>query len=235
VAKGADIDGEAAGDESGCSVSVSADGQTVAVGAGNNDDAASNAGHVRIYTWGASGWVQRGADIDGEAANDKPGYSVTVVSLSADGQTVAIGAHDNDGENGAGSRAGHVRIYTWGASGWVQRGADIDGEAPNDYSGYSVSLSADGQTVAIGALGNDGAGSSAGHVCIYTWGASGWVQRQGPAPATCASTPGAPLAGCSAVPTSTARLLTTNPATPSACLPTARPWRSVPTPTTEQG
>jgi hypothetical protein len=66
--------------------------------------------------------------------------------VSADGLTVAIGARGNDE---AGSNSGHVRIYTSGASGWVQRGPDIDGEA-HDYSGWSVSLSADGQTVAIG-------------------------------------------------------------------------------------
>jgi hypothetical protein len=33
---------------------------------------------------------------------------------------------------------------------WIQIGQDIDGEAAYDYSGYSVSLSADGNTVAIG-------------------------------------------------------------------------------------
>ena len=34
---------------------------------------------------------------------------------------------------------------------WTQQGADIDGEVDNDLSGTSVSLSADGSTVAIGA------------------------------------------------------------------------------------
>jgi hypothetical protein len=171
---GAEIDAQAAGDSSGGSVSLSADGQTVAIGAHGNDGTANGAGHVRIYTWGASGWVQRGADIDGEAAVDYSGFSV---SLSADGQTVAIGALNNDGAGGnSESNSGHVRIYTWGTSSWVQRGADIDGEASGDGSGKSVSLSADGQTVAIGAWGNDGAGSRAGHVRIYTWGASSWVQ-----------------------------------------------------------
>jgi hypothetical protein len=61
-----------------------------------------------------------------------------------------------------------VRIYTWGASSWVQAGADIDGEAERDSSGSSVSLSADGQTVAVGAYTNDGAGSNAGHVRVTT-------------------------------------------------------------------
>ena len=76
------------------------------------------------------------------------GYSV---SLSSDGTTVAIGAPYNDGN---GSNSGHVRIYAWNSatSAWEQQGADIDGEAAVDYSGYSVSLSSDGTTVAIGAM-----------------------------------------------------------------------------------
>ena len=223
VQRGADIDGEKAGDESGSSVSLSADGQTMAIGAKGNDRAGSMAGHVHMYTWGASSWVQRGAGIDGEARYNQAGHSVSLstdiqtvaistkgpapatctstpgappagcsvqpgadidgeaagdnsgnsVSLSADGQAVAIGAPSNDA---AGSMAGHVRIYTWGASSWVQRGAGIDGEAAVDLSGASVSLSADGQTVAIGAWANDEAGNNAGRVLIYTWGASSWVQ-----------------------------------------------------------
>ena len=36
---------------------------------------------------------------------------------------------------------------------WTQQGSDIDGEAASDQSGYSVSLSSDGSTVAIGAYG----------------------------------------------------------------------------------
>ena len=91
---GADIDGEAAGDDSGFSVSLSSDGTTVAIGAPDNDDNGSNAGHVRIYEYSAGSWTQLGADIDGEAAGD---YSGRSVSLSSDGATLAIGAYGNDG------------------------------------------------------------------------------------------------------------------------------------------
>jgi hypothetical protein len=179
VQRGADIDGEGASDHSGLSVSMSADGQTVAIGAPYNDnDVGANAGHVRVYVWGSSQWVQRGADIDGEAVGDGSG---DVISLSADGQTIAIGAyHNNDGASWSNHgvwNKGHVRIYTWDTSNWVQLGADIDGEVlGDDASRNAVSLSADGRTVAIGALKNDGAGTSAGHVRIFTWGASSWVQ-----------------------------------------------------------
>ena len=56
--------------------------------------------------------------------------SLESVSLSSDGSTVAIGAHDNDGN---GADAGHVRIYKNINGTWTQQGADIDGEAAGDY------------------------------------------------------------------------------------------------------
>jgi LPXTG-motif cell wall-anchored protein len=169
--RGIDIDGEAAGDLSGYSVALSADGDTVAIGAFGNDGTGSSAGHVRIYRWTGSAWAQRGSDIDGEAADDSSGYAV---ALSDDGNTAAVGARHNDG---TGVNAGHVRVYRWDGSAWAQRGADIDGEAAGDFSGWSVALSADGDTVAIGARGNDGAADNAGHVRIYRWTGSAWAQR----------------------------------------------------------
>ena len=171
VQKGADIDGEAADDRSGYSVSLSTDGNTLAIGAVNNDGTALDAGHVRIYEWSGSAWVQKGADIDGESAGDKSGWSV---SLSADGNTLAIGAPQNDG---TGVNAGHVRVYEWNGSIWIQKGADLDGESPTDFSGASISLSTDGSTLAIGAANNDGTGSNAGHVRIYEWSGSAWVLK----------------------------------------------------------
>ena len=157
---GQDIDGEAAGDNSGHSVSLSSDGNRVAIGA-RYDGNGSNSGHVRIYDLSGSAWTQVGQDIDGEAAGDNSGYSV---SLSSDGTRVAIGALYNDAN---GSNSGHVRIYDWNGTEWTQVGQDIDGEAADDYSGFSVSLSSDGNRVAIGANANDANGSNSGHVRIY--------------------------------------------------------------------
>jgi hypothetical protein len=164
VQLGQDIDGEAGNDQLGRSVSLSADGKRVAVGAWLNDGANGDySGHVRVYEY-TSTWTQLGQDIDGEAASDFSGVSV---SLSGDGSVVAVGAHANDGANGVDS--GHVRVYeyTTSTSTWTQRGQDIDGEAGNDYSGWSVSLSADGSVVAVGAYGNDGNGENSGHVRVY--------------------------------------------------------------------
>ena len=171
VQKGVDIDGEAAYDISGNSVSMP-DSNTVAIGAPYNDGNGIFAGHVRIYSWNGSAWIQKGVDIDGEAADDRSGWSVSM----PDSNTVAIGAIFN---NGNGGNAGHVRIYRWNpANGgtWIQKGTDINGEAVGDNSGGSVSMP-DSNTVAIGAQLNDGNGTFAGHVRIYSWNGSTWVQK----------------------------------------------------------
>jgi Flp pilus assembly pilin Flp len=167
---GSDIDGEAASDLSGISVSLSGDGSTVAIGANGNDGNGSSAGHVRVYENLSGTWTQIGVDINGEATGDQSGFSV---SLNSNGNTVAIGSLYNDGN---GSNSGHVRVYENLSGTWTQIGSDIDGEAASDFSGYSVSLSDDGLTLAIGAYGNDGSGGSAGHVRVYQNVGGTWTQ-----------------------------------------------------------
>jgi hypothetical protein len=179
--RGGDIDGEARGDLSGYSVSLSSDGTIVAIGAySNNGGGLSNIGHVRVYAWNGTTWEKRGGDIDGEGSDDHSGISV---SLSSDGNVVAIGARYNNG--GGLSNSGHVRVYKYdedkdaavtdqtasdfGPIGWNRLGADIDGAATNDSSGYNVSLSSDGSIVAIGAYLNDAFAGDVGHVRVYQY------------------------------------------------------------------
>ncbi len=167
---GSDINGEAANDLSGFRVSLSADGKRLAIGAIWNDGSGSMAGHVRVYAESGGTWTQSGGDINGEAADDWFGYSV---SLSADGKRLAVGAYRNDGN---GNEAGHVRVYKQNGSNWIQVGSDINGEAADDRSGRSVSLSADGKRLAIGAGGNDGTGTDAGHARVYSESGGTWTQ-----------------------------------------------------------
>merc|ERR1711924_292034 len=119
------------------------------VGAPFNDGNGTNAGHVRVFEHSSSSdWEQLSSDIDGEAAGDRSGFSV---SLSSDGTRVAIGAPHNGGN---GIDAGHVRVFDHSSgSDWEQSGADIDGGEAGDESGFSVSLSFDGTRVAVGAPG----------------------------------------------------------------------------------
>ena len=158
---GNDINGEWTKIWSGCSVSLSADGQVVAIGAKHSrGDNSYHAGRVRVYHRMGDTWEQRGADINGEVPE---GYTGSSLSLSADGRVVAIGSPF---ENNSGS----VRVYHWDGDFWQQRGAGISGER---YTGWSVSLSANGQVVAIGGCSNNNVGC----VRVYHWGRDAWEQR----------------------------------------------------------
>jgi len=175
---GKDIDGEKAFDYSGWSVSLSNDGKRVAIGALENDgyNSKENSGHVRVYEYKSEveyiGWKQLGQDIDGEALNDQSGSSV---SLSSDGNRVAIGAIFNDGDNS--NNSGHVRVYEFDGITWKKLGEDIDGENEDDFFGSSVSLSRDGNRVAIGAIFNDGDNNNnSGHVRVYEFDGTSWIQ-----------------------------------------------------------
>jgi len=173
---GDDIDGEDDYDFSGISVSLSRDGNTVAIGAYLNDGEDANAsGHVRVYTLiNSSVWIQVGDDIDGEAAGDLSGRSV---ALSGNGQIVAIGAPKNGGN---GYYSGHVRVFVYNPIEvkWIPVGDDINGEAAGDESGESVSLSQEGNVVAIGAKKNDGTADLSGHVRVYKYDESEFVWNQ---------------------------------------------------------
>lgn len=161
------------GDFSAYSVSLSDDGKTMAIGAHYDMDNDSKSGHVRVYRNSSGVWSQMGSDINGEVAEDWSGYSV---SLSGNGSIIAIGAvHNNDN----GVKSGHVRVYEYNTGDWIQIGADINGEKGGDWSGYSVSLSDDGGTVAIGAVHNSANGASSGQVRVYKNVTGKWVQIGG--------------------------------------------------------
>jgi len=178
VQRGQDILGENYYDGSGKGLAMSSDGSIIAIGAILNSNGSNGyyAGHVRLYEFDGSTWIQLGQDLDGEAECN---YSGDTIDLSSDGYTVVIGADNNSNENGA--YAGHTRVYTYSEETklWTQLGQDIDGEAADDESGTSVSISTDGTVIAIGAEWASGRnGDYAGHVRVYEFDSDldQWIQ-----------------------------------------------------------
>ena len=172
VQVGNDIDGETPGDRSGISVALSSNSTVLAIGAYLNDGGGSRAGHVRVYFNAGGGWEQRGSDLDGSAAGDGLGWSV---SLSADGTILAAGAVLGDGVNGVNS--GQVHLFQWISNTWQPLGSTLDGAGAGDQFGYSVALSDNGTILAVGAVRNDAGGSDAGHVRVFAWTGTDWTQR----------------------------------------------------------
>jgi len=155
---GEPIIGKAAGDMFGVSVALSEDGKTLAIGARGNDDNGSYSGHVKLFSLQDDrlSWKELSQVLNGEAGD---GFG-TVVSLSADSKTLAISAPYSD------NFSGYVKVYMRGegSSNYEQLGEPITGEVTGGGFGWSMSLSADGMTLVIGAPWNN---EQSGMVRVY--------------------------------------------------------------------
>ncbi len=199
-----------AGDYFGVSVALSADGNTLAVGAifedsdatgvngdqGNND--AGDAGAVYVFTRSGTTWSQQ-AYIKASNTNADDRFGGSAVALSADGNTLAVGAVREDsnatgvngdqGNNDAGD-AGALYVFTRSGTSWSQQAyIKASNTNANDEFGYSVALSADGNTLAVGAWVEDSNATgvngdqdnndafAAGAVYVFTRSGTTWSQQ----------------------------------------------------------
>lgn len=166
--------------EFGASIAISGDGKTLAVGAplddsgatGVNGDQSSHSardsGAVFVYSRKGNIWSQQAYL---KASNTDPGDQFgSVVALSEDGNTLAVGAYLEDsaatGVNGnqtdnSMKNSGAVYVFTRNGGAWSQQAyvkASNTGEKDEgDQFGYVVALSGDGNTLAVGAIGEDSA------------------------------------------------------------------------------
>ncbi|TNE53827.1 MAG: T9SS type A sorting domain-containing protein [Bacteroidetes bacterium] len=150
----------------GAKTAISADGNVVAISAPGDVS-----GKVFVYQWQDSSWVQRGAEIWGQTTSDDFGEAMC---LSADGTVLAVGAPRNDI---AGSTSGHVRVYDWVDTTWVQRGKDIFGAMANDQFGGGLAMSTDGNVLAVGAPTSIMDGAQKGYVRVLEWVDTAWVAK----------------------------------------------------------
>ena len=174
-------------DSFGTSVALSADGNTLAVGAwgeasaatgidnttpGPADNSFANAGAVYVYTRNNSSglWSQQTYEkASNTGAADQFGRSV---ALSGDGHTLVVGASSEASANtgitlgapseattGNGARfSGAVYVYSRSGITWTQQAyVKASNTEAGDFFGTSLALSGDGLTLAVGAYGEDSA------------------------------------------------------------------------------
>ena len=181
----------------GSAVKISADGTTIDIGAQYNGDNGTDCGQIQVYKFNQtlSRYLKVGSDILGEAAGDRFGSSVGIVSangttgldidgeaasdqfgssadISADGSKVVIGAPFND-DNGTSS--GHVRVFNFDQpiKTFAQVGIALIGREAGDHAGQRVSISADGTTVVAGAPFVEISGVfRAGYIRVYNFNAT---------------------------------------------------------------
>lgn len=169
---GQDIIGLAAGDWSGFNVKLSTFGNIVAIGSPYSDINGSETGNVRVFEYKNGQWIQRGNTIEGRYLFEQTGFSI---SISLDGNTIAVGAPYKDWNNDYLNPAGTARVfqYSQNTDTWVQIGQDIDGQGWKYFSGAAVELSGDGKILAIGTI-LEGFG---GAVRVYENISGSWIQR----------------------------------------------------------
>ncbi len=158
-------------DEFGTSISLSSDGNTLAVGAINEssdatgvdgdqgDNSANNSGAVYVFARREEVWAQE-AYIKASNTEEDDRFG-TSISLSSDGNTLVVGAINEssnatgvDGEdNNLASGSGAVYVFTRREEVWAQEAyIKASNTGGNDEFGTSISLSSDGSTLAVGAI-----------------------------------------------------------------------------------
>jgi hypothetical protein len=132
----------------GVSVSLSGDGNTVIVG-GYGDN--SNTGAAWVFTQSGGVWTQQGNKLVGTGVVGSVALQGASVGLSADGNTAIVGGYiDNSG-------TGAAWAYNRSNGIWTQQGTKLVGTGAVGIAGqgYSVALSADGNTAIVGGYGSD--------------------------------------------------------------------------------
>lgn len=165
---GNDIIGESEGDHSGVSVALSRNGSILAIGATHDDNEimGHDTGSAKVFQFNSNLklWDNLGQSLHGSEGGS---YSGNSVSLSDDGSYVAIGTFKNGRENS------YTTVYSINpdTNVWTRLGPKIESSSGDagTYSGYSVSLSGDGKTVAIGAPGDGGSMRRSGLTHIFTF------------------------------------------------------------------
>jgi uncharacterized protein YjdB len=160
--------GSVGGATQGFKVALSADGNTAIVG-GDEDN--NNVGAAWIYTRSAGAWTQQGTKLVGSGSVGFASQGASV-SLSADGNTAIVGGSGDNNNIGA------VWVFTRSGNVWTQQGSKLvgTGVVGQSFQGFSVSLSADGNTAIVGGNGDN---SNTGAVWVYTRSNGVWTQ-QGP-------------------------------------------------------
>jgi hypothetical protein len=151
----------------GTSLALSADGNTAILGGASD---AGGIGAAWVFVRANGVWSQQGFKLVG-SNNSGPSAQGQAVALSADGNTAIIGGFNDSGGIGA------VWIFARTGNRWSQVGEKLVGSggvAPLQSQGYSVALSADGNTALVGAPGDNITGAA----WVFVRGNTGaWTQQ----------------------------------------------------------
>lgn len=166
---GSDIDGGYPGEWAGWSVDMNYDGSRLVLGSlfgGAGDHPEGIDGAVRAYEFDGENWEQLGNPLLNDTLGYAFGYSV---AMSDEGNRIAVGMPSYDTPS---TGAGAVQVFELENGQWVPLGNRITGEGSYQQAGFSISLSAGGDTVAVA---SPGYGDWEGRVRVFHLVGGSWV------------------------------------------------------------
>ena len=149
-------------DQFGISVSLSNDGNTLAVGAYGEDFFGNDAGAAYVFSRSGFTWTEQ-AFIKASNAGSGDWFAAHI-SLSGDGNTLAVAAQREDSSTSGinttpdelASNSGAVYVFTRSGVTWTEQAyIKASNSESGDLFGRSVGLSNSGNTMAVGALSED--------------------------------------------------------------------------------
>ncbi len=150
--------------------SVGLDGDTAVIGAWGDDDNGGNSGAAYVFTRTAGVWTEQ----QKLTASDAAGTDSFGLSVAVDGDTAVISSF-LDSDNGRFS--GSAYVFTRTAGVWTeQQKLTASNAASLEFFGISVAV--DGDTVVIGAWGDNDNGNSAGAAYVFARSAGVWTEQQ---------------------------------------------------------
>jgi hypothetical protein len=163
---GKSLKGKNKGDMFGNSLSISMDGQILAVG---SPMANRNQGYVAVFEFNyeRQDWVKMGQDI---TLSEEDTFVGSAISLSGNGNRLAIGIPRASGDNG------QTLIFQFSSSTgiWIRLGSTLYGSR-RELHGFAVSLDGTGKTLAVGAVRSSTSTPNSGRVYLYRWDTTTWV------------------------------------------------------------
>jgi len=132
-------------EESGSSLSIDSEGNTLAIASPCYENTAWCSGAIRIYELIEDDWIQKGSLLEG-LMNDRAKFGESL-EISGDGNTLIAGGTRNNFPYD--TLSAFAMVYTWNDSDWIQYGETFISDHQNRWSGLDVAISENGSTVAI--------------------------------------------------------------------------------------
>lgn len=165
--QGSTISGQNSFDKLGSSLDFASHSHHLVVGS-KDEDSNDSRGSVRVFKYDGQDWVQQGATIYGDDANDNFGGEDNSISITKDGDFMSISS----------SAACKVKSYAWDGSAWNQMGSTIYGAQSTGF-GTSIALVSPSNGEAVLAVSAPLENSSQGTIRVFDWNgtSSNWTER----------------------------------------------------------